>query len=175
MQLKLKTKIEIPRRHSHCAVAQEELLPGSVYYSLLVDEVDEEAEEIVVRYDFCEKCWKERNRQDEAYWKAIVPPHKPEKEDLPADRDERAVVLFKNAIDEARECDVAASEAFVLGLYLARRRIITLRQELPRDGNTYLVYELQGSEEMLTLEKMDLQELDIIIIQKKLAEKFRTN
>jgi len=118
-------KIDIPRRSRHCAECEVPFTPGAPYYSLLTHAFE--------RCDSCETCWNEPASGDViTYWKASVPT-KEEKVELSHDRDERAWQLFQMAVEEKND-----EEAFILSLYLARKRIIVSRQEVVEEGGGYI-------------------------------------
>ena len=170
MLLKNYSQIEIPKRGQTCAQGNELLTAGMEYYSVLIE--DDEGK--LVRRDYCPSCWqlvqKELNKQS-THWKSKVPTKK-EEACLPKQRDERAMVLLKHCL--TKDSDEARAEAFVLALYLARKRIVNLRQELAQeDGSTVSLYEIADTEEMLAVKKLRLPQLQTDKIQQELAKKFK--
>lgn len=159
--------IDIPKRSQACAKGQEALQSGATYYSLLVEEKEQGQQ----RRDYCAKCWETVAIDDDflkskIYWKSRVPSKKEEPQ-LPQDRDERAFVLLKTALEESNN-----PEAFVLALYLARKRLISLRKEFNNDkGQVQQLYEVLETEEMLCVNKVPLSSLQIVQIQTQLAKK----
>lgn len=163
-------QIEIPRRSTVCAVGQESFAPGSEYYSALVEGENGEWK----RQDFCLACWEASAREEcvknaRSYWKSKVP-LKVESVPLSRNRDERALQLLKQALTiEGSRND---EEAFVLALFLARSRVLFLRQQLQQeDGSTVNLYEVAATEEMLAVKKITLPQLQIEKIQQQLAAK----
>lgn len=171
MLLKNYAQIEIPKRSQICAKGNEPLSPGMEYYSVLVEDDEKE----MVRHDYCSSCWdkfvqKEVNKQA-THWKSKVPTKK-EETALPKQRDERAMILLKHGL--TKDSVDAQAEAFVLALYLARKRIINLRQELAQeDGSLISLYEVADTEEMLIVKKLKLSQLQTEKIQQDLAKKFK--
>ncbi len=166
-------QIEIPKRGGHCTLGHEILSPGMEYYSILLSDDNKGYQ----RFDYCLACWensaKEKfNQAAKTAWKAKVASKK-EVEDLSTKtRDEKAFDLLKEALQNPNEADWA--EVFVLALYLARRRILYLRQEIVQDdGSTLCVYEVASTEEMLPIIRKSLLQVNIEEIQLNLAQKLR--
>lgn len=166
-------QIEIPKRASHCFKGGELLNQGDSYYSALILGQNEH---VYQRQDYCLTCWKECGQSIPAMassWKSIVPKKK-EKSELPKRRDDRALYLLKEALANL-EAEGAKEEAFVLSLYLARRRLIAVRQELMKEGKPFSLYEVAETEEMFCIPKISLSELKIEKVQQELSKKFLTN
>ena len=164
-------QIEIPRRAASCMQGNETLEIGMEYYSILMPEEKSGYQ----RFDFCLSCWETAAKDKFAAaaktaWKAKIASKK-EVEDLSTKtRDEKAFYLLKDALDNLKEEEWA--ETFVLALYLARRRILYLRQEIPQeDGSTLCVYEVAATEEMLPIKRKSLVQVNIEEIQAKIAKK----
>lgn len=168
-------QIEIPKRGVACIKDGLVLTPGMEYFSaLFFDGIGGE----YLRRDYCSKCWDELQQQNEheriaSTWKSIVPPKKQESE-LPKQRDERALYLLREALaSEAIKIDRhIQGEAFILALFLARRRKIHFRQELIHEKVVYNLYEVADTEEMLSVPKLKLSDLPVESIQISLAKKF---
>lgn len=164
-------QIEIPKRASSCVKGGEPLLQGAEYYSALVRG---ETDDIYHRQDYCQTCW-EKQCLDQAHisssWKSTVPLKK-EASELPKQRDARALYLLKEVLND-QDSSHKTAEAFVLSLYLARRRLVFLRQEIKREGKLPLcVYEVAATEEMLCVPKIPLSDLQVEKVQLELAKKF---
>lgn len=166
--------IEIPKRSSCCSKGGEPFTPGSDYYSVLLRNDGEEA---YYRHDYCSACW-EHNKTSlsqkgkNSAWKSKVPAKK-ELSELPKQRDARALYLLKEVLAN-RESPTAHAEAFILALYLARRRLIVLRREFEQPAKpTLCVYEIIETEEMIGVPKMALSDLHVGQIQADLAKKFK--
>lgn len=149
----------------------EALTPGMEYYSILVPEKAKGYQ----RFDFCLACWEASAKNQfhataKTAWKAKVA-SKIEKEDLSSkSRDERALILLKEALQNKRETEWA--EVFILALYLARRKILYLRQELLQDdGSVLCIYEEAATEEMLPVRRRSLKHINIADIQSRIAKK----
>ncbi len=163
---------EIPRRAPACALGKEPFTAGMEYYSTLETLQDSGLE----RKDYCVSCWdnaahKELLNKSLSHWKSKVQGKKDE-HPLPQDRTERALELLRRALANVEE--TSHEEAFVLALYLARRRKLYLRQELQQaNGEWISLYEVAATEEMLAVKKIALSSLQTEKVQTSLAHKFR--
>ncbi|HEV8051940.1 MAG TPA: hypothetical protein VGP47_05550 [Parachlamydiaceae bacterium] len=166
-------QIEIPKRASCCVKGGELFLQGEEYYSSLVRV---ENEEVYQRLDYCPVCWEktadlQASQHMSSSWKSTVPLKK-EASELPKRRDDRALYLLKEVL-AGQESNSSIAEAFVLALYLARRRLVFLRQEVKREGKLPLcVYEVAETEEMLCVPKLSIADLQVEKVQLDLAKKF---
>lgn len=167
-------QIEIPKRATCCVKGGEPLLQGAEYYSALVRG---EGDEVYHRQDYCHSCWEKHNSDNPDHlhinssWKSTVPLKK-EVSELPKQRDARALYLLKEALHD-QDTSAKIAEAFVLALYLARRRLIYLRQEMKREGKLPICfYEVAETEEMLCVPKIPLSDLQVETVQLELAKKF---
>lgn len=166
-------QLEIPKRAAQCCLGGESFAPGEEYHSVLVGN-DETGE--YERRDYCFACWekmgegKEHSRPAGA-WRACVPKQK-EPSDLPKQRDERAFYLLREALE--KDGPEEKAEAFVLALFLARRRLIILRQEMQHQTRGAVsLYEAAETEEMICVPKLSLSDLQVEKLQLQLAAKFR--
>jgi len=172
MTAKTPFQIEIPRRATACLHGQEPFVGGMEYYSVLMDGP---SEGIYQRQDYCSQCWDKLSKEkalppNQSSWKSNVPLKK-EASDLPKQRDARALYLLKEAIKSQEPAD--CEEAFVLSLYLARKRLMYQRQEIKlADGKPALIFEVAETEEMLCVRKIPLSELQVGNVQLELAKKF---
>lgn len=173
MVVKSPFQIEIPKRSNVCHQGKEPLLPGAEIYSTLKEGTIEGTYE---RQDFCLTCWKQLAKENSHHevcssWRSKIPLKK-EASDLPKQRDARALCLLKEALKSNEPDDQA--EAFVLTLYLARRRLLYFRQDLVlEDGQPASVCEVAETEEMLCIRKIALSHLQVEKIQQQLAKKFK--
>lgn len=161
------SRIEIPKRQPQCSGGDHPFLEGDKCYTLVFSD-----EERWNRQDLCEECWhtlKNRGLPDAArsYWQVKVP-IKPPAEDLPKHKEERALVLLKRAL--AGNSLAEQNEAFILALYLARKKFLQYRQALDQLGECIYLYEIVDTEELLAIKKMSLDSDEIIRLQKRLAE-----
>ena len=167
---KLSFLLEIPKRASACAKGGEVLTAGKEYYSVLT----ENDQGGVLRKDFCCECWKESVKQElglsaTSYWKSQVP-EKKKGDSLPQERDLKALELLKEMLGSGDS--ITKTEAFVLALYLARKKKIFLRQQLNNEnGSIWFVYEVASTEEMLSVPKCELANIEISEVQQILAKK----
>jgi hypothetical protein len=167
MSLKNIFQLEIPRRNSQCALGQETFSPGMDYHSLLIEE-----DSGIQRQDFCNVCWNpEFIAKAKIHWRSKVSAKK-EISSLPHNRDERALLLLKEAIKG--ESQENRMEAFVLALYLARKKILHIRHESNKKVNDALIlYEVSDTEEIIPIKKIDLSQIEIEETQKGIANKLR--
>lgn len=170
-------QIEIPKRSPNCMEKGEPLNPGADYFSILLPD----PEKGFLRHDFCPSCWEEVAKEKylsvaKTAWKAKVP-LKDESDNLSnKTRDEKAIHLLKEAIQKDQSSVNADdwAETFVLALYLARRRILYLRQELPQEDKSILcIYEVAATEEMLPVKRKSLLNVNIEELQTKIAHKLK--
>jgi hypothetical protein len=162
-------QIEIPKRSTHCSKGNELLVPGSEYYSTLT--LDKEKG--YARQDFCLSCWENSEKNGvQTAWKAKVVTKNEQGDHSSKTRDEKAIHLLKGATASFNEEEWA--EVFVLALYLARRRILYLRQELTQeDGSTLCIYEVAATEEMIPVKRKSLMRVNIDEVQSKIAQKLK--
>lgn len=165
--------IKIPRRSAACAQCQKSFISGMEFFSLLKEGAEEG---IYIRQDYCLMCWEKLAQQKtledvRTTWKSKIPAKK-EVSDLPRQRDARAMYLLKEAL--LRDGIENDAEAFVLTMYLARKRLIYFRRDLVlKDGQEASIYEVAQTEEMLCVRKVPLSTLQIDKIQCELALKFK--
>jgi len=164
-------QIEIPRRASACLERGESFISGMRYHSAIV--LTEE-QGVVERRDYCEKCWAQQQQKVQPHvlssWKSVVPPEKRES-GLPKQRDERALYLLKEVLKS--DLSEQEGEAFVLALYLSRRRRLLLRHDINIEGGRVAsLYEVADTEEMLCVPKVPLSDLQVEAVQCELAKKF---
>lgn len=165
--------IEIPKRSAMCTHCQKFFTPGMEFHSILKEGTEEG---VYIRQDYCLACWdsltKQMTYEDvRTTWKSKIPAKK-DVSDLPRQRDARAMYLLKEAL--LRDGVENYAEAFVLTMYLARKRLIYFRRDLILgDGQEASIYEVAQSEETLCVRKVPLSTLQIDKIQSELASKFK--
>ncbi len=161
-------QLEIPRRGNQCAHGNEPMTPGMEYFSVLV----EDAELGLKRLDYCPTCWQKIKDEikPRSQWKAKVVAKKDETP-IHLNRDERILYLLKESMK--LDTPEAHAETFVLALFLARRRLLYLRQEVKEEGQIMQIYEEAATEEMLTIRKMELSQLQTDKIQLEVAKKLK--
>lgn len=173
MSLKTPFQIVIPRRGALCTHGGEPFTKGCEYYSVLVDAAEEGVFE---RRDYCLACAAKLLSENafkgvRSLWKSAIPPQKLPS-DLPKQREAQALIFLKEALSGNESGSY--EEAFILSLYLARRRRLYQRQEIRlADGKEAILYEVPETEEMLCVRKLPLSELQIDKLQVELAKKFK--
>lgn len=154
----------IPRRANRCQECRELFAPGTNYYSSLLETV----EKAVQRADFCALCWKPENHPRDLFWQGKTP-NAAAAIVNDAERCEKALELLRSyaTSDDLTE----KSQAYVLVLFLERRKQVALRKEL-WEGSLVaaLLYEVLESGEMLVVPKIALDQIDIEKIQSLVAE-----
>lgn len=161
-------KIHIPRRHNKCLNCSKKIEGGNEYHSVLFEQGEEE----FAREDFCPECWvkvneTEKMKQACTHWKSTVP-IKPSEDESSKNRIEKALELLKAGIEgEDHEKNL------ILAMFLQRKKIIILRQELTReDGSQYLLYEVNGTEEMIPVPKVSITNINVAQIQNEILKSF---
>jgi hypothetical protein len=160
--------IEIPKRGATCAKGGEPLVAGEEYYSVLLEDPEKPG---YLRQDFCLKCWQElQPKAFKSYWKARVPKQwkPPKKEESPFDRAFR--ILREDLQNPTPE---NLNEAFILSIFLSRKRRLLLRQEIVHEGEAAYLYEDPATEEILCIKKVEVSALKREEIQQALAKKFK--
>jgi len=162
--------IEIPSRSALCAGCGARFEPCAHYTSVL----HEEKEAVLSRQDFCTACRaKAEEKRGVTSWKGRVP-EKIVEEDPFQSRDEKALALLKESATEEEQGE-RQQEAFILALYLARKRQLALRKELERKGERIFLYEVVETEEMIPVRQFKLTQLQTENIQAVLARKLKVN
>lgn len=163
-------QVEIPRRNTVCFKGNERLNPGVDYYSLIVQDETQK----IVRRDFCSSCWHEFSAEidlsaSHGYWKSRIE-LKNELHSKEKTRVARALTLIKELLENPQQNE---GEIFVLALFLARARCLTLKQERELDQSVYSFYQVVNQHEVLMIKKMDLSHIEVLPIQHALAKKLQ--
>lgn len=161
--------IEIPRRATQCARGEEIFPVGGEYHSLLLQ--NEELQ--IVRQDFCPHCWELREISDKnsfSHWKGIVP-KSAAKRIWPKEQGARALILLKELLDKgAPAVKESAAECYILGLFLLRRRKLSLHSEVTdASGLRLMLCQVVGAEEMLAIPKMSITSEEAELLRQRLA------
>lgn len=157
-------RIVIPRRAGACLKCGQGMEEQGEYYSIL-----DTSEEYPQRFDYCIPCWEkgaklESGGSSRTYWKSKVPLKK-ERKEVTLTKDEKALELLEELVSSDQEED--ANLAFVLALYLERRKQIAKR----KDVKEVTIYEVLETEEILAVKKVDVRVLPIVEIQKQIDQK----
>lgn len=177
MAAKSAFQIEIPRRAHACCECEQEFLPATEYHSAITEvEPDPESESQTEegesqRFDYCPACWEKLGcpANGRTHWRGKMPKKREKKE--PVNRDDQAFELLRAALDG--DDDASRSEAFVLALFLARRKVLAMRKEKLRDGRLYQLYEEPATGVMIPVPKVELSQLEVESIQRSIAYKLR--
>lgn len=156
-------QLDIPKRSLACEKGGERLTPGTEYFSLITDGEND----TIVRHDFCSKCWiPPQVDKKQTYWKSSI---EAKTENLPGSqsRIEKALTLLKKLLLEPQGKE---NEIFVLAIYLAHARKLTLRKEFEEQGIGYSLYEIMHQDEFVTIKRVDLSLLETTALQKTLSQ-----
>lgn len=163
--------MEIPRRAIQCVRGQEIFPVGGEYHSLLLQ--NEELQ--IIRQDFCTHCWeladiKEKNSFP--HWKGIVP-KSAAKRIWPKEQGARALILLKELLEAgAAAVKESACECYILGLFLLRRRTLSLHNEITdASGLRLILCQVVGTDELLAIPKMSITSEQAEILRQRLAPK----
>lgn len=154
--------IEIPRRQRQCVRGQEPFLQGMPYVSRLT--LIKEGE--YSRDDFCLACWDKETDKGYISWKGEVP--RKTAVEKKVDRLEKAFDILKQNLESDDAAD--HKEAFLLALFLQRKKWLLARGEFRRKGQEKLLFEVATTEEMMEVPKMALTP-DDAAIQERIAQK----
>lgn len=158
--------LEIPSRQNVCTRCQTPFSAKDICHSLLM-----ESQQIWTRQDLCQPCHDQFDSAKAAIrctWKTIIPP-KGTLSELPKQRDDRAMALLRLAIQNDTPED--RDEAFILALYLMRKRILCFRQEIDQLGERIQLYEVNATEEILPIKKVE--KVPIETVRERIAAKLR--
>lgn len=156
--------IAIPKRATNCVKGKERFVHGMEYFSILVEESETENYR---REDFCSVCWSQGVIQKaKSFWKGKVPEGK-EAEESHQQNNEGLLGYLKMLMEESR-----FSHAFVLALYLTRKKQLIFRKEVVHQGQKVHLYEVPITEEMLSIPRAELSFHEVQQIQATLEEKF---
>lgn len=166
-------QIMIPRRSSACAGGGEKFEPKQTYHSVVREDDGGE----FVRLDYCSPCWEkiadELKGEEIVHWKGQVPAKVVQNKLAGLNRDERALVILKELLQKEELSEKEEEEAFVLGVFLARQRVLYARKQLTKDGKTFQIYEKGGGEEILAVPHKELSVLEVSTVQQQIAQKLK--
>lgn len=148
---------EIPRRSVSCQACLAAYSQGDTYYSIL---------ENGLRNDFCLSCWKKQAPSGNCVWKATVPFKK--EVALPSENKlANAIKLLKTTLTEC------PYEGLLLALYFARKRHIIFRKDFTENAQTFSLYEVAATEEIIQVEKVSLASIQIDTFKRSIAAKLK--
>ena len=152
--------LQIPKRSSCCAHGKEPFKEGMEYYSFIQHEKDN----IYVRLDYCQNCWEEMKLPEKTFWKGKIQ----RKIDNILKSAEESAMLY---LEEILSHQDKKAEAFILALYLVRKKLLAFRKSIEE----FDLYEKLETEKMLAIPKILISQLDLVLLQKNLAEKLGPN
>lgn len=156
-------QIEIPKRGKVCLGCQKPFEKGDSFRSALIEN------EGWKRADYCVSCWEQLPQIEKvAFWHGVVP-EQSDKVSLPKDKGERALLLLK----EKSATPDHEREAFLLALYLLRKKLILLRKEVKnKEGEMLYLFEVAETEEPIAIKKVLVQPHEQPIFQQRLDALF---
>jgi hypothetical protein len=140
-------KPTIPRRSRVCCRTREKLEPGAEYISLILEG---EGEGEYIREDILLSYWQQHPEDElakraKSSWKSKIP-LKPEAPKEQEEFLERAYEMFLEHHEKTSPEDLL--RAFVLALFLQRKKVFIFRQEMQHLDNPAYVFETQGAEDI---------------------------
>lgn len=150
---------KVPRRGRSCSRSGVPFQPGMEYLSLLREGRGDE----LIREDIALSWWKEHGSEEilneaKSHWKGHVP-LKSEAPKTPDEIFERAFELLESYMQEE------SPKAFLVALFLARKKRLILRQELLEGC---MLYEVADTEEMLSIKPYEIDTEEMIKLQQEL-------
>lgn len=144
----MKKKIGIPRRSRVCTRTREKFAPGSEYISIIT-EGENEGE--FIREDISVAYWNQHGSEEglakaKSHWKGKLP-MKPEGVKEPEELMTRAFEMFEGALEQPE----GELTAFILALFLARKKVLVLRQEMEHYGRLHYLFESKEGEEVYSV------------------------
>jgi Zn-dependent M16 (insulinase) family peptidase len=147
------------------------------YYSCV------ESSESAYRYarsDFCAACWEHPSASKLThFWTSKIPNKKIDAASGQKERLQQALLVLKENLQ--KEDAESAMAAFVLSLYLLRKRLLVFKKEIQSSelGHTGLcplmLCEVSETEEMLCIPKVKVSEAPIAQLKALLADLFMTS
>ncbi|MCB1136087.1 MAG: hypothetical protein KDK78_07460 [Chlamydiia bacterium] len=161
-------KQSIPKRSHYCFQTKQAFEPGSEYFSLVY-----ETPEGCDREDYSAAAWETHGKQrceelEGVYWKGEVPPRKP-KPQTPEEKEKRAMEVLKELLAQ----EGTESEAFVLSLYLRRRKKLLFKREKTKDGRLWHLCQISGTKQTLPILQIELTGIEIERVQAEIADRLR--
>lgn len=153
---------DIPSRSQSCVIKGELFVPGMEYFSELLEDPNGKW----LRKDYCVSCW-QKKESGEIYWKSSVPTHAKKPQENPEIHAEMI-----QALKELIEAKQEEEKAFMLALFLARKRKLALRKEMEENGKTLQLYEILETEEMVPVVFVPLSEIKTEEIKAYFKKKF---
>lgn len=158
-------KLIIPRRSRSCSRTKKKFEPGAEYISIISEG---EKEGHFHREDILYDYWKDHEEPEllekaRSTWRALVPSG-PDVPKEPEELLERAVELFF----EYSEKDDRL-RAFILALFLARKKVFIFRQEIIHQDHPAYLFEVVDTEEIVCLPVMKPRQEQIREIQDELS------
>lgn len=166
------TNFTIPKRHLNCSRGAHPFSPGDKCYTFVSAEPNRWS-----RQDLCEACWFDLKSQGlpagiKSHWQTKVQ-NKESLKPLSKQKEERALDILKEIINKGSPEE--EREAFVLALYLARKKLLIFRQEIELLGEVVYLYESVKTEELFSIKKTTLTPSDIENLQIRLSELLAVN
>lgn len=159
---------EIPKPSQTCFHGKEPLA-GLDYCSALFENQQGSG---FYRQDYCLKCWEIFTKDPsfleiKSHWKAKMPAKK-EQTKVPAGHYAKIIDVLQLLM--TLDTPEAFSQAYLLTLYLVRKRQLTFRQEIQIQGKPSVIYEVNATQQILCIKKIDPKTLEKHVFKSQLAE-----
>ena len=147
-----------------CSVTDQPLEPGDIYFSALMELADGQT----TRLDFSADNWDGPGEDCIGFWKQQIP-------DLDTGKvywAPRSVLLsyFKHKLEKE-----SANTVFVMSLLLLQKRILSLKDTIESDGETVSILIDRRTSEVFEVVDMEIDDEQVQLIQKELAEHLFSN
>lgn len=150
-------QIDIPRRSASCQQCSQKLANEEFYFSQL-----EESQ----RQDYCKCCWEQKSKATTCFWKTRSQKALSQSSALPIQKEMRALAHLKETLGAGHTLE----EQFFLALFLARKKILTFKQEIVEYGTTYQLFEIATTAETLSVQKINMLTVDAAKVQVQIAK-----
>jgi hypothetical protein len=158
-------EFDFKRPTRRCSQTENEIGPGDVFYSALIEGGDGE----LVRKDYAAEVWQGPPEDCIGWWRSRIPT-------LDKGRiywAPRGVLMafFEHAYEQSQQTGLA----YVMALLLVRKRILSWQESLERDGKRWLVVHDAKAKQAYEVEQFELTEEQMQAIQQNLADKLFTD
>jgi hypothetical protein len=165
-------KPEIPKRSRHCMQCQTSFLPGAIVSSWLFQ--NEKGD--FYRCDKCQHCLEIKCdiQSNEAliHWKLRIAENEKKNENKPEMLPEGAAFTILKEELEANTLK-AHQKAFVLSIYLLRKKYLILHGSSKEGNKEFSLYEAPQLGEIIAVPKVNVAEIPIDTIKKEISQKIK--
>jgi len=150
-------QLDIPRRNATCQQCLQKLANEEFYFSLL-----EESQ----RQDFCKCCWEQKNKPTASFWKTRPLKTQSQSNPLLIQKEARALAHLKEMLGSSDTLE----EQFFLALFLARKKVLSFKEEITKYGTLYQLFEVVATAEILNVQKINMLTVDAAKVQIEIAK-----